>query len=148
MPQSTTVFNACNVGIKLADATSVLQDISGVANEVDIELENALSEYATFSGGFLGRLECKRDGSVELTVFGSTAANEALALAHSWYFTTRGNRNIQIDMPSSAIGGNRYTGAMKLEKFSIPLKADDGTPIAVKLSLKADGGIAWATITS
>jgi len=148
MSQSTSVFNACNAVIKLADASSVLQDISGETNEVSIELENQLSEYYTFGGAYPGRLECKRDGSVEFSVYGSTAATEALRLIQGWYHTTRGNRNIQIDPNGSGIGNDRYTGAMKLEKYSVPLKADDGTPVLVKASLKADGGVFWAQITS
>jgi hypothetical protein len=148
MPQTTSQVNACDVVIKLDDVNGELDDISGSSNECSMDLTNDLGVLTTFGVRFPVRQECKSDATINLKIIYSMDETEALSILRGWYFTTRGHRTIQIDVPDGDVGGDRYTFECFLESLGIPLKSDDPNPILVEAVLKPTGTFTCSEIGS
>lgn len=145
MPVTSTAINAKSCKIYLDDELGVLQDISGSANEVQIDLDRKLGDFNVFGDDETYRLEGKKDGSIDLTVLYTRATKEGFRLVRDWR-EAGGARTIRVDVPDSSTGADRYEGEVLAEKISIPLKADEAKPIPVKLTLKAHGKINPTTV--
>lgn len=147
MPASTTIVNACGVVIKLADAVAAMQDITGQANEAKLSTERKLGDFKVFGDVNTYRLECGKDGKLELKIFYSKAANEALDLLEDWD-DVGGLRVVTIDVPDStpASLGRRYSASWRLESLDLPLKADDPKPIVVSATLQINGALTRSII--
>lgn len=140
MAQSTTTINACDVVIKLADSTGTLKDISGSANQVQIDLTQNIGEKRTFGSRWPIRKECGKDSKVRLDVVYSTAADEGVDLLKNWFFSaTPGSRELHVYVPNNQIGADEYFGTFVLESMSIPLQAGEAEPVTVSANLSVSG---------
>lgn len=140
MPATTTARNACGVKIEMDDDTGVLREISGSANEVNLNFEHQLGEYKVFGDRAMYRLECGVDATLEMTVLYTTGASEGYDIMRRWR-ELGGLRTVRLTLPTS--GGETYQGEFLVESIELPMKSDEAKPIMVKASLKPSGIVNW-----
>ncbi len=145
MPATSTAINAKNCKIYLDDELGVLQDISGSANEVQLDLDQKLGDFNVFGDDDTYRLEGKRDNSADLSILYTKASKEGFKIIKQWR-ETGGARTLRVDVPDSTQGNDRYEGEFLYEKISIPLKTDEAKPIPVKITLKINGKLTPTTV--
>lgn len=149
MAQTTSAVNACDVVVQLDDADGTLTDISGSSNQASINLSANTAETYTFSGDFAIKKSCKKAVSISLSVLYTTEDAEGSNILLDWYFNSLNtSRSIQIDVPNSNAGSERYAGEVILESLSVPLTADDAGIIIVSASLSNDGAFTRSIISS
>jgi hypothetical protein len=149
MAQTTTGENACTVVLKVDNASGVLTDVSGSTNQASLDLAAQSAETFTFEGDYAIKKTCKKSITLALQALYSVTETEALNILMDWYFNSLGtSRTVQIDVPSSAVGGDRYSGEFILESLSLPLTADDAAVILVSAALSNDGEVVRSTIAS
>lgn len=144
MPVQSSVINACDAVVRLADPTGELVDISAHSNEVSIDLSNTIGEWKPFGQKWKRRLDCGKEGSISYKGF--YAHNEpgsAVELFKEWFFRNRGTRAVEIMIPDNSPGADKYSCDAVLETFNIPIKSDDANPIIFSADLKPDGEIFW-----
>lgn len=147
--QTSTAINACNAIIRLEDHLGALTDISGSSNEITIDFDNDLGDYKSFGSRWRGRLECGSDATFKLKIIYTTGAGEALALWKKWYFTTRGHRRIQVNLPDETPGGDRYEADVFMANANgLGGPADRAEPMMLTLELRPHNGVAHNTIGS
>lgn len=145
MPATATAVNAKGCVVKLDNGAGTLTDISGSANEVNINMEGALGDYNVFGDDDTYRTEGVRNASIDVTIVFTTATNEGRDILKNWR-STRGARTLQVDVPNSASGSDRYMAEVMWEKMDLGLKVDEAKPITVKASLKPHGPIAESIV--
>ncbi len=149
MAQTTNAVNACDVVISLDNAAGALTDISGSSNQCSIGMTVATAETNTFEGQWSIKKACKTAATISLQALYSTLDTEASNILADWFFNSNGvSRSVQIDVPSSAGGSDRYTGEFVLESLDIPLSADDAGVILLSASLSNDGAFSRAVVAS
>ena len=149
MAQTTTAINACDVVVSLDNVSGTLTDISGSSNEVSMDLGQNIGEIATFDGDWMLKASCGKTVSVSLNVVYTTTADEGLDILRDWFFATSpGSRTVQIDVPDSTAGSDRYSGEFVIESLNIPLTAGEASPVLVSATLSNDGAFAHSTITT
>ena len=146
MAQTTTAVNGCDAVVQLDGTTGLLVDISGSSNSVDIDFDNDIGDFKTFGTKWKGRLACGKDATIKLKIVYTTTTAEAMRILLDWFFVTNGRKTVQIDIPSSGAGGDRYSGEVVLSKFSVPAPSDEPKPILVEMELLPDGAIAWTQL--
>lgn len=146
MAQTTTAVNGCDAVVQLDGTGGTLVDISGSTNSVEIEFDQDIGEFKTFASKWKGRIACGKDAKIKLKAVYTTAAAEAMRILLDWFFNAGGHKTVQIDIPSSATGGDRFSGEVVLESLPIASPADDANPIFVEASLLPDGAIAWTQL--
>lgn len=147
MPATTTAITACNAVVNLDNSGGTLVDISGSSNEVQIDLENNVGEFKPFGTAWPVRLVCGKDASISFKAVYSMNAAEAKALLNQWYFGGNdGARTLRVDAPDSNTGSDRYQAEVVLESLSIPMKADDATPIPISAEFKTASAMTLTTI--
>lgn len=135
MPATTTAVNGCGAIIELDDKLGSLVDISGSANEFNINFDNTLGDYKVFGDANTYRMECGKDASIDLTIVYTSATNEGHDLLKDWY-SARGLRSVSIQ-----VGSDVYSAEVFWEKISFGAKSDDAEPIMVKVNLKPNGAV-------
>jgi len=149
MATTTTAVNACGAKIQLDDKDGALQDISGSSVAGNIELTTKLGDYKVFADGCTYRLACGKDGSISLTIVYTTDDSEGIGILKEWWDADYDDaRSIQIDIPTGAGGDDSYTAEVYLESLSIPLTADEASPIMVAAEFKPNGCIDISQIAS
>lgn len=146
MPLTTTHWNACDAVIKIDNASNTLIDISGSSNSAELEFNNDIGEFKTFGSKWKGRIQCGKDATLKLSIVASKDAAEAMRIALDWFFNTNGAKTVQIDAPDSTTGSDRISGEFVLESFSIPLTADEATPVMCELNLLPNGAVSWTQL--
>lgn len=147
MAETTTAVNACDVVVSLDNSAGTLADISGSSNAVSMEFSIDNAEYRVFGSKWLKRMSCVKDGSFSLTVVYTTTDNtEGLDLLKDWFMSnTISARTMQVDIPDSNTGSDRWSGEVRLENLSFDVEAEESGPIMVEASLLADGP--WTCVT-
>ena len=140
MPTTSTAINACGVTILMDDGFGNLVDISGSANEANLDFDNDLGEFKVFGDRAKYRLECGLDSSLDFTAIYTTGLREAADLVKSWR-VQRGQRRIRICVPRNVSGADAYEGYFFYEKVNIPLKSDEAKPIMSKVNAKPNGEV-------
>lgn len=148
MTMTSSAVNGCDAVVKLDNGLGLLADISGSSNEVSMDFSNDIGEAKSFGSRWRVRLECGSDAAIKFNAIYSQDDAEALTILRDWFFTTRGSKTIQVDIPDSTVGGDRYTMEVFLEKMSIPIKADEAGPIMVSCDMKPTGAVTCTVITS
>lgn len=149
MAQTTTAISAIDAVVKIDNAAGTLTDISGSSNKVDINLSNGVGEFRNFTSQWKGRLVVGKDADISLDVVYTTTADEALDLLRDLFFGgTDTPRSIQIDVPDSSNGSDRYTAEVVLEDLSIPLDAGADEVVMCSATLKPNGAVSHATIST
>jgi hypothetical protein len=149
MPVTTTGIDATDCVIKLDNAAGVLTDISGSSNKVEIKLENGVAEFRPFGTAWKKRMVVGKDAPISLRVVFTKTAGEGWPLLRDWFTGSNDSpRTIQIDVPDSSIGSERYVAEVVLADANIPLDAGADEYVMVEASLKTDGALTYAAITS
>lgn len=149
MAQTTTAQNACDVVLQLDNGSGVLINISGSSNQANMDFSAVIGEAFTFEGPWAIKKSCKKAVAVALQVVYSTLTDEGIDLLRDWFFNSLStSRSIQIDIPDSSVGSDRYSGEMTLESLSIPATADDAAPILCAAALSNDGEFSYSIIAS
>jgi hypothetical protein len=148
MPQTTSQVNACDVRVYLDNGAGLLAEISGSSNEVSMDFTNQLGELFTFGERFPVRGECKSDATINLNVIYTLDDAEAMNILKDWFFTTRGQKTIRIEIPDDEPGSDRYQFEVFMESFNIPLVSNDANPILVSTVLRPTGTFTVTTIGS
>jgi hypothetical protein len=149
MAQTTTAVNACDVVVSLDDDAGTLDDISGSSNQVSMSMSRQVAETFTFDGDWAIKKGCKKAVTISLQAVYSVTDSEATNVLVDWYFNSAGtSRTIQIDVPDSTVGSDRYSGEMTIESLDIPLDASDAGVILVSASLSNDGAFTRTAISS
>lgn len=142
MPVTTTPVNACNATIYLDTHLGVATNVSGMSNNLDFEVTNALGEYQVFEGQWMYRMACRLDGSVELKVVYSKDVNGGHDILADWIFQyNKEARRLIFFLPTEEIGAERYEGYYFLESYAFTVSAEEAGPIMGTASLKPNGAI-------
>lgn len=144
MAQTTTAINACGARIELDNSGGTPVDISGSSNTANLTVSKETATGVTFEGDWNFRLQCKKDGSLEISTMWTTAAAEGRAILEEW-FDSGGARTISVYPNGTGIGERVYTGEFVLTELSIPMTGGDAAPIVVSATLEPDGAIDFAT---
>lgn len=148
MPVTSTAINGCDAVIYLDNASGVATDISGMANEFNMELNKDLGDFKVFGNAWRFRLECGKDASVDLSVVYSRDVDGGLDILRDWFFNGSGARTLEINLPRESIGGDKYQLEAMLESLSIPVASDEAGPIMVSAKLKPNGPVLYSVITT
>lgn len=149
MAQTTTAVNACNVVLQVDNASGTLTDVSGSTNQAGMSFSINTSETNTFEGQWAIKKACKTAVSISVSATYSVTETEALNIFADWFFNSHtASRSVQIDIPDSTVGSDRYAGEFVLESFDVPLDAGDAGVILSSVSLANDGAFTRATISS
>ena len=149
MAQTVDAFSACDVTLAIDNNLGNLVQIEGSTNEASLAMTRQVGEAQTFEGEWSIKKGCKKSVSVSLSGLFSRIDAESMNIMKDWFFNSSGtSRSIQIDVPDSAVGSDRYTGEMIIENLNLPLSANDAAPIAWSAALSNDGAFSVATITS
>ena len=150
MAQTTTAINGCDGVIKVDNDAGNLQDISGSSNQITIErLLRTSDDVYTFSTDYPLTLTCGKKATVTIRIVYSTDELEGMQLFNEWYenhATTK--RTVQIDLPDSTAGSDRYTFECLIERFTFSTEAGDANPIMAEIVLKPSGTFTWAQVGS
>lgn len=149
MTQTTTAINACDAAIWLDNAAGTPTDVSGSSNSVTLNLANTTAAYRNFQTTWPKRLECGKDGSVDLIVTYSTGSDEGLDILRDWFFATPpGNRTLKFYLPDKNAGSDVYSGEFKIETLVIPATAGEAAPVTVTAHLVPDGAISYTAAST
>lgn len=147
MAETSTAINACNARVYMDNAQGALVEVTGSANKAELNKSRETADYTVFGSDWKRRLQCKKDGSLDLTFIYTTAANEGIDLLQQW-FDAGGLRTWVIDENGGATGNDRHTGEFFLTELGIPHDSSEAGPIMVTASLLPDGAIHKQTIGS
>lgn len=140
MTQTTTYVNACDASVWLDNSAGTLTDISGSSNSVQMEFNQIIGELSTFQQKWPVRLSCRKDATFTLSAVYSTASNESVDILNDWFFSTSpGLKSFIVYVPSKNVGYDKYYGEVVLESLSIPVSADEASPIPVTAVLRPSG---------
>lgn len=148
MPVTSTAINGCDAKLWIDNASGVLTDISGMANEFSMELNKDLGEFKVFGDPWRYRLECGKDASIDLQVIYSRDVDGGLDILRDWYFNGSGARTVRIMLPREVVGGDSYELEAMLESLSIPVTSDEAGPIMVSATLKPNGPVVYSVLTT
>lgn len=147
MTQTTTAIIATDVVVQIDKTGDVLTDISGSSNKLEMTYENTIAEGATFGSLWLIRKVTGKDAPLTLTIIYSTASDEAWDIAKDWFFGGDDSaRSVQIDVPDSTAGNDRFSGEYILENASVSPEPRSSDLVMVTLSLKPSAAVARADI--
>lgn len=149
MAQTSTHISADDCVITLDNESGTPTDISGSSNTIEINIETPVNTGNTFEGSSPLSWVGKDQTNISLVVWYSTTTGEGLDILKQWKFgSNRATaRSIQIDIPDSSSGSDRYYGEVNLGNLAIPMNADGGTGVQVTADLTNDGAFSWTVIT-
>ena len=149
MATSTTIVNACGVQISLDNDLGVLTEITGEMTSANIELTVGIADYVVFADDNHYRTACRKDAKISLGIFYSTDDLEGMGIIKQWWDEVPfENRSVQIDVPTSGGGNDRYSAEVLLESATFPMSADDASPILVSVELVPNGQLDISQIAS
>ena len=149
MAQTVDAFPACNVTLAIDNNLGALVQVEGSTNQASLAMSRQVGEANTFEGDWSIKKGCKKAVSISLSGLFSRIDAESMNIMKDWFFNSSGtSRSIQLDVPDSAVGSDRYTGEVIIENLNLPLSANDAAPIAWSATLSNDGEFSVATITS
>ena len=140
MTQTTTYVNACDASVWLDNSAGTLTDISGSSNNVTMEFVQVIGELSTYQQKWPVRLSCRKDATFTLNAVYSTQSDEAVDILNDWFFSTSpGLKTFTVYVPTKNVGSDKYSGEVVLESLSIPVSADEASPIPVTAVLRPSG---------
>lgn len=150
MAQTTTAINGCSGVIKVDNDSGVLQDVSGSANRIEMDRSLRMSDdIYTFGSAFPITKTCGKQAALNMRIVYSTEELEAMQLFNEWHENhSTDKRTVQIDMPDSNPGSDRYSFECYLQRIRTPFEAGDPNPVLVEIELKPTGTYTWANIGS
>jgi hypothetical protein len=149
MAESTTIVNACDVGIWLDNASGTPKDIGGETNKAELKMTKNVNQKRVFGNRGPRRMSCGDDWSASLTILYSTATDEALDILRDWAISGEdAARTLALYVPDKNVGSDHYSGEFILASLNIPLDAEDGGPIEVTAELLIDGDIAHSSLAT
>jgi len=148
MAQTTTHINASDVVVTLDNASGTATDISGSSNTCSITAETETAKTNTFTGNYPLSFTGKVNVTVDLSAVYTTATGEASDILKQWKFGSSygSSRTLQIDIPDSTSGSDRYSGEFKLGNLAINGDANTVGGMEVTAQLTNDGAFSWTVI--
>jgi len=146
MALTTTAWNACDAVVQLDNSSGNLIDISGSSNSVEIDFKNDIGDYKVFGTKWKGRLACGKDATIKIKIVASKSAAEAMKASLDWFFNTSNSRSIRIQAPDATSGSDQYDAEVVLESFSIPMPADNASPVMCELNLLPNGAVNYTSL--
>lgn len=135
--------------ISLDNASGVPVDISSTCGTCEIDMEKATGTLFVANSRFRqvvdgGGLSC----TVTLTVYRTSASNEAYRLLNDWYLENNpGSRTLTIDHPTTGAGNMRLTGEFALQSFQLARREPgSGDPETLQAVLVSDGSYTHSVI--
>lgn len=147
MAQTTSAINACGAVLEVDDILGVPNNISGSSNRANLKLSKAMGQGVTFEGEWNFRLECKKDGSLELLVMYTTDTDEGWELLADWW-EAGGNRTVKVYPAGKINGAKMFSAEYKLQDLDLPIDGTDPNPIMVTATLLPDGAINFSNFVS
>jgi hypothetical protein len=149
-PQTTTAINGCDLTVKIDNSSGVLQDVSGTSNQIRMDRSLRISDDVyTFGTKFPIVKTCGKKATISARFIYSQDEAEAIQLLNDWYENhSEDPRTVQIDMPDSLPGSDRYTYEALLENLNVQQEAGDANPTLVEATFRPTGTFSWANISS
>lgn len=148
MAQTTTAINACGAVLEVDDVDGDPNNISGSSNRANLKLSRAMGQGVTFEGEWNFRLQCKKDGSLELLIMYTTDTDEGLELLTDWWEANTGRRTVSVYPAGKINGAKFFTGEFLLQDLDLPIDATDPNPIMITATLLPDGAINFSNFVS
>lgn len=150
MTTSTQISSNQSV-IKVDNASGTLVDISGVTTKVSISPERDAKETYVFDSENAIVTVGKSKVTVAIEIVYSSSTAEGKQLLNSWYYgsttVTKASRTLEIYIPDTATGSDKYTGEVKLSAPpNIELDASEAAPLILKAEFMNDGAWTWTTV--
>jgi len=148
MTQTTTSYSACDVVIYLDNDSGTPVDVSGSSNAIDATWTNTVGSVTTFgaSGWTKSNSGCMKNGTISLTVLGTTAATEAFTTLTDWFFNHSGDaRTLTWYEPDKNVGSHKFTGEVRLTSLTSDRPSDASDPVTTVAELVTDGVWDWNT---
>lgn len=131
MTQTITPITACDVGIKISDATGAMRDISGSANKLTFSGDIPTAKKYVLGYAWPRRYQGGKDASIKCDVVYSTAAAEGWDVLKAWAFApVPGIRLVSFTTPD----GLDLVANVSDVSFEAP--AGDGGPVIVSFTLR------------
>jgi predicted secreted protein len=149
MAVTSTAIVATDCVVQLDNSSGSLTDISGASNSVEIAFEHGVGEYRPFSTQWQQRKVVGKDCTISMTVVYTTEDTEPAQLLNGWFFGGDDSaRSVQIDIPDSTVGSERFSGEFVLTSLSIPLDSEADDVVRVSVELASHGAVSRADISS
>jgi len=133
----------------LDDEAGTLTDITGASAKATISSSANSASVRVFADDDPITKVCGKDTTIGLECFYSTAADEAVDLLKHWWFNYFGTaRSIEIYVPDSTVGSDKFYGEVQVTSLELPLEAGNAEPIRVSVELVTDGVFALMTVAS
>lgn len=148
MAQTTTSYNACEVHVLLDNDGGTPTDISGSSNAISATWTNSTAQVSTFgaSGWTKSNSGCMKNGTITLTVLGSTAATEAFSLLTDWFFNHSSTaRTLTWYEPDKEPGSHKFTGEVRIQDLTGDRPSNASDPVTSVATLVTDGVWTWTT---
>lgn len=148
MAQTTTSYSACDVVIYLDNDAGTPADISGSSNAISATWTNSTASISTFgaSGWQKSNSGCMKNGTITLTVLGSTAATEAFSSLTDWFFNHSSTaRTLTWYEPNKNVGSHKFSGECRLISLTGDRPSDASDPVTTVAELVTDGAWTWVT---
>lgn len=147
MAQTTTAINACGAAVEIDNLGGTPTLVSGSATTATLTTSIDTATGVTFDGDWNFRLQCKKDGSLEISAMWTTTTDEARELLETWFATVNpiGARTVSVYPNGKVTGQRQYTGEFVLTELTIPITAGEAGPIVVSATLEPDGAITFGT---
>jgi len=148
MTQTTTDYNACDVSLWMDDDTGALKEITGSSNAINAVWTQSTGSVSTFQGGGWVRAKggCMKNGTITLTVLGTTDTGEAFSLLHDWFFNHSGVlRTVTWYEPDKNVGSHKFSGEAVIQDLTSNRPSDVSDPVTTAATLITSGAWTWAT---
>ena len=148
MAQTTTDYNACDVSLWVDDDAGTLTDISGSSNAVNAAFTQSTGSVSTFQGGGWVRSKggCLKNGTITLTVLGTTAAGEAFSILTDWFFNHSGDlRTVTWYEPDKNVGSHKFSGEAIIQDHTGDRPSNVSDPATTVVTLITSGEWTWVT---
>jgi len=137
-----------NCVVKLDDSGGTPVDISGQANAIKISYKKQIGRFHTLASVWNDATEGGIETDITLTVLETESVGQAHALCRDW-IASGGARTLRVDTPTSAAGGLRYEGEVRISALdpSLDRKAGSGDPALTTVQLVGVGTWSPSVIT-
>ena len=149
MAQTTTSVTQKSCVVSLDTSGGTLTNISGSTTTYSISGSADSGEDSTFEGTSNLTTAGPKTDTVDLAVIYSTATSEGSDILKQWWFSDghQTERTVQIDVPDSSTGSDRYSGEVRLTGFSMAADSSATQKLRVECTLTCDGGLSWTAIS-
>lgn len=148
MTQTTTDYNACDLSLWIDNDAGTPVDVSGSSNALSANWVQSTGSVSTFQaqGWVRAKGGCMKNGTITVTVLGTTAATEAFTTFTDWFFNHSGDlRTFTWYEPDKNVGSHKFTGEAVIQDMTSDRPSDASDPVTTTVTLLTSGTWTWAT---